>query len=74
VNKPLNSAQIERWVLEIRDNLQTLQRKKKFNDEKTLNYLSQQYDTLLLLNAVIEGKVRMVGVPQPKSEQTKNND
>jgi hypothetical protein len=70
VNKPLNSAQIERWVLEIRDNLQTLKRKRKFNDEKTLNYLSQQYDTLLLLNSVIEGKVRMVGVPQPKSDQT----
>ena len=70
MNKPLNSAQIERWVLEIRDNLQTLKRKRKFNDEKTLNYLSQQYDTLLLLNSVIEGKVRMVGVPQPKSDQT----
>lgn len=69
MNKPLNSAQIERWVLEIRDNLQTLKRKRKFNDEKTLNFLSQQYDTLLLLNAVIEGKVRMVGVPQPKSDQ-----
>lgn len=70
MNKPLNSAQIERWVLEIRDNLQTLKRKRKFNDEKTLKYLSQQYDTLLLLNSVIEGKVRMVGVPQPKSDQT----
>ena len=67
--KPLNSAQIERWVLEIRDNLKVLKRKRKFNDEKTLNYLSQQYETLLILNSVIEGKVRMVGVPQPKPDQ-----
>jgi hypothetical protein len=79
VTKPLNAAQAEQWIRDIRNNVSKFRRKKKITEETSLEFLSNQYETLFLLTRVLQGKTRLVGVPYAmlvgdKQDNTNNGE
>lgn len=71
--RPLNSAQAEQWIRDIQSNVAKFRRKKKITEETSLEFLSNQYETLFLLISVLQGKARLVGVPYAMLVGDSNN-
>jgi hypothetical protein len=68
VSRQLQSSQAEQWILDIRDNLEAHKSSLTHDSEQSLDYLSQQYEALYQLVRAVDGKLRFVGVPQPKTQ------
>ena len=61
MNSRITSDQAVRWINSLRKNLNQHRRRRKVTNDERLAFLSDQYQSLYLLNHAIDGKVLFVG-------------